>query len=191
MEILRFLLYVLAPWVPFLLRNRLYKFKVWQILLVSIILLLPFSLPLFFGCSFSTPFIFSFVFVLFLISFSTIGWLLTNNRRFVLFATIINLPTILLFYFINWQTNPYNNEAGRPKNRILNVESSYYSDIEISYVLGVLKTYHARRKVFGGLLVKSFELETINETDTCLYKGFNDKGKKFYWNKCTNKINVP
>ena len=98
----------------------------------------------------------------------------------------------MLFYFINWQTNSYDSEAGRPKNKILNIESTYYSDIETSYMLGVLKIYHARKKVLGGLLVRKFELDTTNENDTCLYKGFDDDRRKiFYWDKCSNKINEP
>ena len=190
MDVLRFTLYVFAPWVPFLFRNWLHQFKVWQILLLSVVFLLPFSLSFISIYSFSTPFFFSTSFILFLISFSTICWLLTTNRRFFVFASLINLPTILLFYSANWQTNSYYKEAGKHERSILHVASNYYSDIETSYLFGDLEIYQARKKVLGGLLVKKYELNLINESDTCLYKGYDyDREKIFYWNKCNNKIN--
>lgn len=192
MDVLRIFFYLLAPWVPILVRNWFNNFKVWQILLASIIFLLPFSLPFFLGYAFADQLIFSVLFVLFLISFSAIGWLLTTNRRFIYFACVINILTISLFYFINWQTNPFDSETGSAGNQILKVESPYYSDIEASYMLGFVKVYHARKKFFAGLLVRKIELETINRNDTCLYKGFDDKrGKMIYWDKCSNRINEP
>lgn len=192
MDIVRFTLYVVAPWVPFLLKNELYKFKVWQILLLSIVLLLPFCFTFLSGYSFSTPLLFSISFVLFLISFSTICWLLTHHRRFVVFASLLNLFTFLIFYSINWQTNPYSEEANKHRNSILKVESTYYSDIETNYIFGDLEVHHARKKVLGGLLVKKFELNLINLSDTCMYEGFNDeRAEIIYWNKCTNIIIQP
>ena len=57
-------------------------------------------------------------------------------------------------------------------------------------MLGDFERYHARKKVLGGLLVKKYLLDTVNDTDTCLYKGFDDDREKvFYWNKCNNEIN--
>src|SRR5688572_7211358 len=117
MDVLRIFFYLLAPWVPFLFRNWLNNFKVWQILLASIISILPFSLPIFLDYSFDNQLIFSALFVLFLIAFSTIGWLLTNNKRFIFFAGVLNILTFSLFYFVNWQTNSYYSEVSGTRNK--------------------------------------------------------------------------
>jgi hypothetical protein len=194
MDILRIVLYIVAPWMPFLLRRWLYHFKVGQILFLSITLLLPFACPLLMDYSFSTQGIFSLTFILFLISTATLFWMLTNNLKFIIFVILINVCTIFLFWIFNWQKIIYTNK-GTQKPVILELkkQNSNYSDIEETILLGNYKLYQARKKVLGGLLVRKFDLKPITDTLTeCIYKGYDyDRKKDFYWDKCNDIINEP
>jgi len=68
-----------------------------------------------------------------------------------------------------------------------------YSDIEESTFLGSFKTYQARKKVLGGILVRKFDLQPMKHTPTeCIYKGYDsDRKKDFSWDKCNNIIIEP
>lgn len=192
MDIIRLLLYIIATWMPFLIRKWLYDFKVWQLLVPSLFLLLPFLCPSLLGYSFASTAAFATAFLLFLIALATFFWLSTNHLKFILFACAVNAGTIAIFWSIHWQKNPFNNRTTK-KPVIIELKEPHpiYSDIEESaFILPDLKSYQARRKVLGGILVRKFGLRPISATRTeCIYKGYDDtREKDFYWDKCQNII---
>jgi hypothetical protein len=192
MDILRVVLYIIAPWSPLLFKNKLYSFKLWKVALASTIGLFPFVIPLMLSYSFAIPRVLSIVFIIFSASFATLLWLFTNTRWFVIFIVVSNLLTALVFWSINWQRDPYTGE--RPnKSIIIKIPegNNYYSDIvKRGGILGG-GSYEARKKYFGGVLVKIYPLRrNLNDDNNdCIYEGYDyDRDKSFYWDKCKNII---
>jgi hypothetical protein len=128
-------------------------------------------------------------------SLGTLCWIMTNNLKFIIFVSLINVCTIIFFWSENWQKHPYSGKVvEKPVIIELKEQNPYFSDIEESSIfLGNLKSYRVRRKVLAGIMVRKFDLEPLNDLDTqCIFKGYDyDRNKVFYWNKCNNKISEP
>lgn len=151
---------------------------------LSLFLTLPLVGILFLDYSVGNQPMFSVVFISFLLGGTLFAWLLFSKIRFVVFAIMVNLATLFLFWAINWQSSPF----GVPHKEIHKLgENSFYSEVITTTRFGDIKEHYVRREILGGLLSRDFELVQSNEEDNCHYQGYDDgRNKVLYWNACTN-----